>query len=873
MKVTNLRSRFRNLISKLGRKSKNPLAAAVVTGGLLFSGGTADAANLIQNGGFETPNSGWTNQGGDYTHPYGGINGPQLTDVGTLNDYGFNNTLSADAGTSFHGLAFPTTQTVNLVNSDLSAADILAGEGRFAFSSWLATCCNDVPEVIATFNDGASTSIALNRGIATHMQTTADVLVNPLGANNAESLGVNTDANRRYWALYEFRGLIPTDATEVTITVTDGRANAAAAGASTGGNGNDNYADMMIFDAVQSTEALTLELEVNKTTGAITILNNANSTFDINFYEIASAGGTLNSGWTSLADQNTDSLGPNPEDNWQEGGGSSANLLTEAFLTGSSGFAANSGQGGSETLSSAYSAGEAGDEDLVFRYALADGTVSAGVVTYTTGGVVDNADFDNDGDVDGDDFLAWQTGYLTNTDGDANNSGTTDGTDFGIWSSQYGSGSGSGALSGSAVPEPTTFALLGLCFVGLAARTLKRKNEGATTMATSTAKSVLHKHLLLATVAAFCIAQTASATVTNDRIYRLGDSDGVSANTDVAFTSDDGPAFTEFTATNAGMFGTGTAPTYVSTSSRPMATGTELGVRFNAGGNYVLQTDRLGLPESSIGAVANGGPSDFTGIANRGFQFWVNPTVVGGSTQDIVMDTTQHGVRLSSAGNWVMVYANGTEYDSGVSATANQWYHVMMVRPNGAANGAQMYVNGVAVAAAPGGYNGADDFRLVLGGSSFDFDPTDPVTNSFTGIIDDVEMFVMGVSTDLSTDYGTFDYTTDNPFAADALSGVAAADVNMDSSVNLDDVNVFVTNWLSENLVNGVRVGDLASRAQGDLNLDGIVNLADWSILNAADPSAGAAVLAGISGVPEPGSLALFTILGVALLAMRKRRS
>jgi hypothetical protein len=248
MKITNLKSRVKRLIANATRVGKHCLAASIVTGGLLFSG-SADAGNIVENGGFET-NSVWTNQGGNYTHPYGGISGPQLPAVGTLNDYGFSDNISADAGTQFHGLSQPTSQTQSLVNVDLSAAQIVAGQGRFSFSSWLAACCNDVPKVTAEFDDAAATTIMLNRGIADHMVTSADVLVNPGGGNNATSLGVNTDTNRKYWALYEFQGVIPTDATQVTITVADGRSEAAAAGASTGGNGNDNYADMIIFDAV-----------------------------------------------------------------------------------------------------------------------------------------------------------------------------------------------------------------------------------------------------------------------------------------------------------------------------------------------------------------------------------------------------------------------------------------------------------------------------------------------------------------------------------------------------------------------------------------------------------------------------------------------
>ena len=56
--------------------------------------------------------------------------------------------------------------------------------------------------------------------------------------------------------------------------------------------------------------------------------------------------------------------------------------------------------------------------------------------------VVENADFDGDGDVDGRDFLAWQRGFSspspTLNDGDANQDGFVDGDDLAVWQSQYG---------------------------------------------------------------------------------------------------------------------------------------------------------------------------------------------------------------------------------------------------------------------------------------------------------------------------------------------------------------------------------------------------------------------------------------------------
>ena len=63
-----------------------------------------------------------------------------------------------------------------------------------------------------------------------------------------------------------------------------------------------------------------------------------------------------------------------------------------------------------------------------------------------------SADFDEDGDVDGDDFLAWQTGFgtasgATRADGDADLDGDVDGEDFLAWQAQFGTSTGSGAAA------------------------------------------------------------------------------------------------------------------------------------------------------------------------------------------------------------------------------------------------------------------------------------------------------------------------------------------------------------------------------------------------------------------------------------------
>ncbi len=72
-----------------------------------------------------------------------------------------------------------------------------------------------------------------------------------------------------------------------------------------------------------------------------------------------------------------------------------------------------------------------------------------------------NADFDQDLDVDGQDFLTWQRGFGLTTgaglsNGDASSNGMVDEADLSIWQDQYGSIS----TVSVAVPEPTSLLLL-----------------------------------------------------------------------------------------------------------------------------------------------------------------------------------------------------------------------------------------------------------------------------------------------------------------------------------------------------------------------------------------------------------------------------
>jgi hypothetical protein len=73
--------------------------------------------------------------------------------------------------------------------------------------------------------------------------------------------------------------------------------------------------------------------------------------------------------------------------------------------------------------------------------------------------VVADADFDDDGDVDGRDLLAWQRGLgpgATHAEGDANGDGAANAVDLAVWRFQAG-WTGMGLAAGAAVPEPVGF--------------------------------------------------------------------------------------------------------------------------------------------------------------------------------------------------------------------------------------------------------------------------------------------------------------------------------------------------------------------------------------------------------------------------------
>ncbi len=633
-------------------------------------------------------------------------------------------------------------------------------------------------------------------------------------------------------------------------------------------------------------------LQINTTTGSATIVGGDVISETINGYDISSALGNLSpTGNVGLSFSK-----PNPVDgpdgdsivgnslgeNWQLAS-SNSNLFSEFFLDGSSTFVSTR----SESLGKIFNpATPIANRDVKFTYSTTFGDVVEGVVQYVA--TPENADFDSDLDVDGNDFLRWQRGVGVGTtlaQGDADGNQVVNGADLAIWKSKYGLPVATPA--GAAVPEPSALLMAPFGLACLAARRStrrRRKLVAATAVAT------------LALGAAQARAQAVPAPFV-DRDYRMGDNDPGAANgAAVTITRDNAgePGKNQLIDMTAQTRGGG-PPTYVTISGRPGG-GTGLGIRLNPNptDRQYLRTgmdEALNFPErspSSIDGTLAGGTLDYRFITDRGFQLWVQP--FANNEAHIVMDSNNHGALVTPAGKFGMRYS-GFDYSGVTSVVPSTWYHLMVVRAFGdRGSGSVLYVNGIAEAAAIGIYNGEnapndeanpvnhDNSPLVVGSTTSESPFQVGTQKYFRGVVDDLKMFVIGLNN--TADYGEFVFQRDNDYAH-AFGPTMDGDLNNDHAITIADVTTFAANWRVENrltwMQNGVQqslvVGDLTSRAKGDFNYDGRVDLADWGILNAVNPAMGAAAMRLIQSVPEPAAAVLAAMAVVAAARVRQRRA
>jgi hypothetical protein len=101
-----------------------------------------------------------------------------------------------------------------------------------------------------------------------------------------------------------------------------------------------------------------------------------------------------------------------------------------------------------------------------------------------TGPVAPDADYNDDGAIDGADFLLWQRQFGTSvtafSGADGNGNGVVDAPDLALWQTGFGSATAAGHVAAAAIPEPGSILLCGLSGLLLICRfALKRRSRQA----------------------------------------------------------------------------------------------------------------------------------------------------------------------------------------------------------------------------------------------------------------------------------------------------------------------------------------------------------------------------------------------------------
>jgi hypothetical protein len=402
--------------------------------------------------------------------------------------------------------------------------------------------------------------------------------------------------------------------------------------------------------------------------------------------------------------------------------------------------------------------------------------------------------------------------------------------------------------------------------------------------------------LMAVTLVLAAASQPSFADVANDREYRLGDDslEGASA----GITLGSGPTNIAPGKTLDGQGPSGAfldiqvvgTPTYVTVTGRPDGVG-GLGASFDGpGGGDFLQTPvSMNAPshmwDSGVFFPPADGIRDFAlnyeGIFAHGIQAWVQPNAATqGVRQDLVIDTLEHGIYITAANNWGLLY-NDFNIASAAPVSFGQWAHVMQLAgfndpdDGRSHSGGALLVNGVAVATS--GQVSTDSnaqlYSFNEGALSIGSNQVGDA-NLYHGVLDDVRLFFWGNNSRESAppgegnsgnrngqNWGTLNLAEDNDWIANQLEtlGVTSpADVDLNGSVNMADVTAFIPDYNMMRRVNNMQVGDWISRQNGDLNFDGATDLKDAFILH--NGLIGAGFASGLdfsllgANVPEPAT-------------------
>lgn len=214
---------------------------------------------------------------------------------------------------------------------------------------------------------------------------------------------------------------------------------------------NDNETVIGSVEYTGPLSANNMLLTVDPLTGEAVLSNSSTFAIALTEYSILSATNSLlpdDLDWSSLEDQ---SLG-----NWEEAVATTGEL-SELW----SGDAELLSPGASFSLGGLFDEAS-GVQDIILEFQLDDeASFRTGVVKYAT--LVTSGDFDDDGDVDGADFLAWQRGLSPRPLSQA---------DLAVWQVDFGS-TNSLRPALNAVPEPTSLGLA--CFALVAGMCVRRR--------------------------------------------------------------------------------------------------------------------------------------------------------------------------------------------------------------------------------------------------------------------------------------------------------------------------------------------------------------------------------------------------------------
>src|SRR5690606_34933151 len=112
-------------------------------------------------------------------------------------------------------------------------------------------------------------------------------------------------------------------------------------------------------------------------------------------------------------------------------------------------------------------------------YAFSNGEVISGLVNLVTGATPLAGDFNADGVVDAADYTVWRNNLNGNESalrGNGNGNGIVDAADYTLWKDNYGETAGAAvALAATAVPEPSTYALLIIAAGAMVCLTTRRR--------------------------------------------------------------------------------------------------------------------------------------------------------------------------------------------------------------------------------------------------------------------------------------------------------------------------------------------------------------------------------------------------------------